>query len=149
MSEIEPVKSNAAQAFESLRGEVALLRRAVEALAAERRETPDYRPSIEALSVRQQQLVEATRKLAGAAVLVMTPEQVAAKLGDGVRTIGAVQADALREVLAKLQGTAEQLGVRAKHVRDAEAQTWWLAGATIAGWVCGMMCAVALIRLVH
>ena len=82
----EDDQSGAAEAFEAMRGELALLRRAVEGLAAERGaiEVPDY---TETLGRMQQGVDGATgrldhigKMLAAAPVMAMTPEQMSQRI---------------------------------------------------------------------
>jgi hypothetical protein len=49
-------QSSAARAFEDLRSEVSLLRRAIEGLAAERRDQPDYAPTLEVLAASNEEI---------------------------------------------------------------------------------------------
>ena len=79
--------ADAAEAFEAMRGELALLRRAVEGLAAERGtiDVPDYS---ETLGVLQQGVDTATGRinaigqiLAKSPALAITPEQMAQRIG--------------------------------------------------------------------
>ena len=78
--------ADAAEAFDAMRGELALLRRAVEGLAAERGaiDVPDYS---ETLGRMQQGMDSATgrldhigKMLAAAPVMAMTPEQMAQRI---------------------------------------------------------------------
>lgn len=82
----EDEQGGAVEAFEAMRGELALLRRAVEGLAAERngQDTPDYS---ETLGRMQQGVDGATgrldhigKMLAAAPVMAMTPEQMAQRI---------------------------------------------------------------------
>ena len=82
----EEEQGGAAEAFEAMRGELALLRRAVEGLAAERsgQDAPDYS---ETLGRMQQGMDGATgrldyigKMLAAAPVMAMTPEQMAQRI---------------------------------------------------------------------
>lgn len=82
----EDEQGGAVEAFEAMRGELALLRRAVEGLAAERngQDTPDYS---ETLGRMQQGVDGATgrldhigKMLAVAPVMAMTPEQMAQRI---------------------------------------------------------------------
>lgn len=69
-------QSSAARAFEDLRGEVSLLRRALEGLTAERRDAPDYGPTLEALITSNEQIREWARKVSERPALRLTPEQI-------------------------------------------------------------------------
>jgi hypothetical protein len=69
---IEPATADAA--FEELRNEVALLRRAVAALTAERQTQPDYGPSLQAIEAQYQRIVQWAKRVAETPLLKMTPE---------------------------------------------------------------------------
>ena len=73
MSE-KPASDAATAAFEDLRGEIALLRRCVEQLAAERN---DFRPTIERLVERQDGVVAAVKRIYKAPTIQLTPAQFA------------------------------------------------------------------------
>lgn len=78
--DVDPM--NPAEAFEQLRAEVALLRRAVEGLAAERNAQPDYGPTVEKLVERQDAVVAAARKMLASPALQLTPASFAADLAE-------------------------------------------------------------------
>jgi hypothetical protein len=69
-------QSNAVRAFEDLRGEVSLLRRAIEGLAAERRDQPDYGPTLEALAASNDEIRNWARKVNERPALRLTPEAI-------------------------------------------------------------------------
>lgn len=77
-NEVTPglAQSSAVQAFEELRGEVSLLRRAVGALAAERREQPDYGPTLEALAASTDAIGRWAAKIDQRPALQLTPERI-------------------------------------------------------------------------
>jgi hypothetical protein len=71
----------AAEAFERLRLEVALLRRAVEALAGEGREIGvDYSPTLAGLAASLDELATGLRALGARPALVLSPQQLVAVL---------------------------------------------------------------------
>jgi hypothetical protein len=72
----EAPQSSAARAFDDLRKEVSLLRRAVEGLAAERRDQPDYGPTLEALAGSNDELRAWARKISERPALRLTPRQI-------------------------------------------------------------------------
>jgi hypothetical protein len=67
---------SAEQAFDLLRGEVSLLRRAIEALTSERQAAPDYSPSLAAISKQQAVFVTWANKIAETPLLMLTPESM-------------------------------------------------------------------------
>jgi hypothetical protein len=74
MSDVEPVSDPASTAFDSLRGELALLRRCVEQLAAERN---DFRPTIEELVERQDNVAGWLKHFSELPTTKLTPAQFA------------------------------------------------------------------------
>lgn len=68
--------SSAVRAFEDLRGEVSLLRRAIEGLAAERRDQPDNRPTLEALAASNEELGAWARRISERPALQLTPQRI-------------------------------------------------------------------------
>lgn len=91
-----PARSDPASAFEALRGEVGLLRRALEGLAAERQLAPDYTLT----------MADQARRLAGIEALIdgfshspalqLTPESLAASIARAGETVRAGDRDTLR-----------------------------------------------------
>jgi hypothetical protein len=69
-------QSSAARAFDDLRGEVSLLRRAIEGLAAERRDQPDYGPTLEALATSNDEIRDWARKINERPGVRLTPLQI-------------------------------------------------------------------------
>lgn len=75
----EPAQ-DAAEAFEGLRAEVALLRRALEGLSAERNALPDYGPTLEKLVMRQDKVGEVLRHILQAPAVQVTHEAFGASV---------------------------------------------------------------------
>jgi hypothetical protein len=69
-------QSSAVRAFENLCGEVSLLRRAIEGLTAERRDQPDYSPTLEALATSLDELRVSARRTSEQPALRLTPHQI-------------------------------------------------------------------------
>ncbi|RZF60881.1 hypothetical protein EWE75_20705 [Sphingomonas populi] len=68
--------SSAAHAFESLRAEISLLRRATERLTDERSAQPDYAPSLEAIAKRLEDVCVWARRVSERPALKLTPESI-------------------------------------------------------------------------
>ena len=138
----EEEQGGAAEAFEAMRGELALLRRAVEGLAAERAhiDVPDYSETLG----RMQQGVDATADriavindvIARSPVMAMTPEQMAQRIsaaGSAARredqaALAKAGEDKAR-VMAELRAIAESAWSRAD---QKNRQLWFgLGGAAI------------------
>ena len=80
-------QNSAARAFEDLRGEVSLLRRAIEGLAAERRDQPDYGPTLEAMANSNQEIRDWARKVSERPAVRLTPLQIGEQIEQSVEKI--------------------------------------------------------------
>ncbi len=69
-------QSSAVRAFEDLRGEISLLRRAIEGLTAERRDQPDYGPTLEALAASSKQIRGWAKRINEQPALQLTPQRL-------------------------------------------------------------------------
>jgi hypothetical protein len=79
-----PAQSSAERAFDELRGEVSLLRRALEGLAAERRNRPDYGPTLEALANSTQEIRDWAKKVNERPAVRLTPLQIGEQIEQAV-----------------------------------------------------------------
>ncbi|HEY1613988.1 MAG TPA: DUF6118 family protein [Rhizomicrobium sp.] len=141
LTEPEPSADPAALAFEALREEVALMRRALAGLAAERAsiEIPDYS---ETLAQIQQASVFSARKLKAIAELPI----LQATASDWARTIEQTGGPARREdrealakIYAQLQAVARDMGATLRSVRTAGVQRQWLLCTFSGGVLAGML----------
>ena len=135
-------EDEAAQAFESLRAEVSLMRRAVERLAAERAEgghAPDYSETLGVISQNLSATAQRVDALVKSPALSLTPEETG-------RQIDAASFTARREdhrlFLAARQGMEEVAARLGRHLQSDIAATeqrrrLWQAG--LAGIVVGMV----------
>ncbi len=94
----------ATEAFDGLRGEIALMRRAVERLAAEKADAPDYTVTLGKISRDERQAAERLEAMANSPALSLTPvaigtqvERVAAR---GLRRADRQTIDGVRRELA-------------------------------------------------
>lgn len=137
MDEGEDERDAAAEAFEGVRGELALLRRAIEGIAArdDRPEPPDYSETlaqITKLATGTYQRAELLRK-AGEEEAVA--RQVAARIAGAVvedRQAVKTAAGELRDATRALRGVAAS-------ARRGDEQNRWLVCAAIGGIVVGMI----------
>lgn len=143
----EPSGDPAAVAFESLREEVALVRRAIAGLAAERaaNETPDYSEALGQIMRATQVAAAHLRALAAMPALRLTANnwsQEIAVAGENVR-----QADhhMLTRAIEALQIAARDIGDRLHSARDAERQNMWLLVTGIGGVLVGIFLWVVLV----
>lgn len=128
-------------AFSELRGEIALMRRAVERLAAERADIaiPDYSETLGALAKNGEVMVETYRALIQRPALSLTPDNLAREInlaGEAARKQDHARLlqteDALEQAIGELKNMM-------RTVRDVERQGYWLGGVAIAGGLFGML----------
>jgi hypothetical protein len=137
MDEDDHERDSAAEAFEGVRGELALLRRAIEGIAArdDRREPPDYSETlgqITKLATATYQRAEILRKAAEEETVA---HQVAARITGAVaedRQAVKTAAGELRDATRALQGVTVS-------ARRGDEQNRWLAWTAIGGIVVGMI----------
>lgn len=150
--------ADAAEAFEAMRGELALLRRAVEGLAAERsgQDMPDY---TETLGVLQQGVNTAGENIArigqflkAAPALAMTPEQMAQRIAAAGNAARREDQAALAKagedkagVMAELRAIAGSAWTRAD---QKNRQLWFGLGGVVAGLVLWAILAGPIARAV-
>ncbi len=150
--------ADAAEAFEAMRGELALLRRAVEGLAAERsgQDMPNY---TETLGVLQQGVNTAGENIArigqflkAAPALAMTPEQMAQRIAAAGNAARREDQAALAKagedkagVMAELRAIAGSAWTRAD---QKNRQLWFGLGGVVAGLVLWAILAGPIARAV-
>lgn len=142
MADEDDGEDQAAQAFENLRAEVSLMRRAVERLAAERTEVPDVPDYSETLGVMSRNLSATAQRvdaLVKSPALSLTPEETG-------RQIDAASFAARREdhrlFLAAKQGMDEVAARLGRHLQSdiaAGEQRRRLGYAGLIGLVAGMV----------
>lgn len=130
-----------AAAFERLRGEVALLRHAVEGLASARAsiEIPDYQPTLErtekVLGVLAQQ-VEGVRK---SSVMTLTPETLGQRVNASVTSATNELRNSVSSAKSALDGATRDLSGLVVSARRGEEQNRWLYLFGISGLVLGFL----------
>ena len=137
--------ADAAEAFEAMRGELALLRRAVEGLAAERGaiDVPDYTETLG----RMQQGVDATADriaiindvIARSPALAMTPEQIAQRIAAAGNAARREDQAALATARKGLEDVTRQLHAYVVSGRTGDEQNRWLAWSAISGAIIGIL----------
>jgi len=136
----------AAVAFEHLREEVALCRRAVAGLAAERAAIliPDYSKTLNqmagALNAMSGQLDLLSRKPA----LALTPEQWTYQIAAAGKDVRRTEQYALDRARAEFEKVAQELSARMASARQADQQHKWLMRAGIAGILVGAVLGLSL-----
>ncbi|MFV1920916.1 DUF6118 family protein [Sphingomonas sp. MJ1 (PH-R8)] len=134
--------NEATQAFEDLRAEVTLMRRAVERLTAERMEVPEAPDYSETLGVLANNITATAQRvdlLVKSPMLAMTPGQMVGRITAAAST--ARQED--RQTIATARTGLED-GIRRLHsyvvsARCGDEQNRWLAVTAIIGILAGML----------
>lgn len=146
MSEQDEDEDGAARAFAQLGREVALLRAAVEGLAAAREsiDIPDYEPTLERTEKILVALAQRIDPIAKSPLLSMTPDSMASQIATAA--IGARREDArlVAEARAGLDQAAREIGNRLASARRGDDQNRWLYIAGCGGLVLGLLLYSAL-----
>ena len=146
--ELDQEEGNAAaEAFEGLRGEVTLLRRAVERLAAERAEVPapkDYDETLGRIAQAINKLAERMDALADRPGVKITPEGIARQIATAGGTTRAEDQRTIAEARGALERATAQLAGVVAAARRSNEQNRGLAWAAIGGMVAGAVFYAAL-----
>lgn len=137
----------AAEAFEGVRAEVALLRRAVERLAAERAEIPEQPDYSETLGRIAQGLTATAQRvdvLTKSSLQAMTPLHVASQIVAAGSDARRGDQQIIAEARSRLDEATRELAGVVASARRSDEQNLWLAGAGIGGMLVGMALWVAL-----
>jgi hypothetical protein len=137
----------AAAAFELLREEVALCRRAVAGLAAERAaiQIPDYSKTLNqmagALNTMSGQLDALSQKPA----LALTPQQWTNQIATAGKEVRRTEQYNLDQTRAGFENVAQELSARLASARQADQQDKWLMWVWVGGVLLGMALALSLV----
>lgn len=112
----------AAEAFEVLRREVALMRLGVEALAGERRVQPDYTETLGQLAADMAASSAAMGRLAERGALSLTPEDVAREIRIAQGHARREATEITRDAVGHLSAAAGELGRWIEQARTADLQ---------------------------
>lgn len=136
-----------ASAFSALRGEVSLLRRAVEGLTAERQNAPDYTPTLTELSGRLGGVEERLSQVAKSPAMRLTPENLAVSIARASETARAGDREtldkagaALRVSIASINGVVEQAWAADRQWKHL----YWMGGS---GLVIGALGTLSVLHL--
>lgn len=132
-----------ARAFDQLRREVSLCTRAVQGLAAERRDMPDYSETLRSIDSRLQAAAGGIARMAQAPALRMTPSEMAKELERAA--INARDGD--RQLLESSHRAnadlTHQLRLAIQQVQVAKIQRQWMLWSAMAGAAVGILLMVA------
>ena len=120
-----------ARAFADLRGEVSLLRRAVEGLTAERQNAPDYTPTFTGLSARLAQQGQILGKIAESPAMRLTPENLAVSIAKASEIARAGDRESLEKAEAALRASIASINGIVEHAWAADRQwkqLYWTGG---------------------
>lgn len=128
-----------ATAFAALRGEVSLLRRAVEGLTAERQDAPDYTATLDATANRLAEIGTFMRTIADRPAMKLTPDGFATEMVQASAKARAGDRDNLDRANSVLKSSITSIDGVVEKAWTAERQSRWLVGAASAGMMAGII----------
>jgi Family of unknown function (DUF6118) len=131
----------AALAFEALREEVALARRAVAGLAAERgtNEIPDYSETLGQIMRASAATAASLKTLAAMPALRLTAHDWAHEIAAASEEARRIDQEALTQARDALQQSARDMTAKLTSARSAETQRQWLLWTWTGGFFAGML----------
>jgi hypothetical protein len=140
----------AAAAFEELRQEIALMRRAVAGLSAEHAsiEVPDYSQTLGQMGKALNLILRTSKELSEAPALRMTAQNWAEEIAAVSRTARQADREALDRARSGLDEITRALTAALASARAADTQLNWVLCAVGGGLVVGVMIGVVVARLV-
>lgn len=128
------VQNDPASAFADLRGEVSLLRRAVEGLTAERQNAPDYTPTLTGLSRRLAHVEELLGKFTESPSMRLTPENLAVSIAKASEIARAGDRNLLDKAVGTFRTSIASINGIVEHAWAADRQwkqLYWTAGGSL------------------
>lgn len=141
-----PARNDPASAFEALRGEVGLLRRALEGLAAERQAAPDYMPTMADQARRLAQIEQLLEKFSHSPALQLTPESLAASVARAGESVRAGDRDTFTRAFGTLRASIASIDGVVEQARTADRQLYLLCGTGLACLYAGVIAGLGLAR---
>jgi hypothetical protein len=140
----------AAAAFEELRQEIALMRRAVAGLSAEHAsiEAPDYSQTLGRMAAALNAILKTNKELSEAPALRMTAQNWAEQIAAASQTVRRADREALDRARSGFDEITRALSASFASARAADAQLMWLLGAGGSGLTVGVLIGVVLARFV-
>ncbi|OSZ66753.1 hypothetical protein CAP40_12940 [Sphingomonas sp. IBVSS2] len=135
----DAVGDPAAEAFARLEGELALMRRAVQHLAAERADIviPDYGPTLIDIAKRMGAISESMKGMAGHPAMQMTPDSIGNRIAAAAEAARRSDQDRISQARNDLNHAAQEMRSVTAHARNAAEQRQQLyqavGGALLAG----------------
>jgi hypothetical protein len=139
----------AAVAFEELRQEIALMRRAVAGLSAEHAsiEVPDYSQTLGKMAAALNAILRTNKELAEAPALRMTAQNWAEQIAAASRTARQADREALDHARSGFEGITRALTASFASARTADAQFYWVLGSAGGGLAVGVLIGIVAARL--
>jgi hypothetical protein len=140
----------AAAAFEELRQEIALMRRAVAGLSAEHAsiEIPDYSQTLGKMAAALNAILRTNKELAEAPALRMTAQNWAEQIASASRTARQADREALDHARSGFDEITRALSGSFASARAADSQLIWVLGAAGSGVAIGVLIGVVVARFV-
>jgi uncharacterized membrane protein YccC len=140
----------AAAAFEELRQEIALMRRAVAGLSAEHAsiEVPDYSQTLGKMAAAINAILRTNKDLAEAPALRMTAQNWAEHIAAASQTARQADRDTLDRARSVFDEMARAMSASLDSARTANRQLIWVLCAAGGGLAVGIMVGVMIARLV-
>ena len=128
-------------AFARVQGEVALLRRAIEAMAAERaaQEIPDYSETLGVIAARVEAIRKTAKGILEQPALGLTPEVMASRIHAAADQVRQADRAALTEAQKRLEQATGQVREAAGTVLAAQGQRRRVAVAGLGGALAGII----------
>jgi hypothetical protein len=145
---IHALIADPARAFADLRGEVSLLRRAVEGLTAERQNTPDYTPTLAGLSGRLAHQEQLLGKIAESPAMRLTPEILAMSIAKASEIARAGDRESLAKADAALRTSIASINGIVEHAWTADRQWKQLYWTSAGGLVLGAIGTLSVLHLI-
>ena len=130
--------SLAAHAFGELRGEISLLRRAVERLTDERTSQPDYAPSLEAIAKRLEDVCVWAQRVSEKPALKFTPESLGREIAAAATNSRAQDQQLVEQAASTMEAAGSRIDAMIARSRSVADQNRELLRNRIAFAVAGM-----------
>ncbi len=139
----------AAAAFEELRQEIALMRRAVAGLSAEHAsiEVPDYSQTLGKMAAALNAILRTNKELAEAPALRMNAQNWAEQIAASSRTARQADREALDQARSAFDEITRALTASFASARAADRQFYWVVGAAAGSLFVGVMVGLMIARL--
>lgn len=137
-----------ASAFTALRGEVSLLRRAVEGLTAERQNAPDYTPTLTELSGRLSHVEGYLGQVSESPAMRLTPDNLAASIAKASETVRAGDRENLGKADSALRAAVASINAVVEQAWTADRQwkhLYWTGGG---GFILGILGTLSILHFV-